>query len=318
MPAVARKTAARARPAPPRPDAPPSWLLRFLRQLYQPGVLFPTALALAAIVTWPYLPAWTPDLSVDPAYQVTAERLQLPAAHQWIPHNFRGRVLRRAGGTSEQPLSLLRDGLSERLAESLAAEPWVREVTRVELHRDGVIAVDLTFRRPVLMVSTARGMYAVDETGVLLPPEDFRAEDIRQFPLARQPQSLPNVPAGQVWNDAGVQQAAHLAAALFPTGSSSDPWRSLELAAILIPSAAAQEGTQGPLTFEILTAGGSRILWGHAPGTDSLEPSTEQKLARLVYYREQCGGFETAQGPTRIDIRDIKVIYAGSLDEERR
>lgn len=293
-------------------------MLRFLRQLYQPGILFPTALACAAIITWPYLPAWTPDLSSNPAYQVQAERLHLPAAHPWIPADLPQRVLNRAGATPDQPLSLLLDGLAERLAKSLAADPWVREVRQVRLQRDGVILVDVTYRQPVLMVSTSRGMYAVDETGVLLPPEDFRAEDIRHFPLARNPQSLPNVPAGTKWRDAGVEQAARLASALLPTGEATDPWRSLGLSAILIPSPTTDVDPSRPYALELLTAGGSRIVWGHAPGTDSLEPSTEQKLARLVYYREQCGGFETAQGPTRIDIRDIEVIYAGALTEERR
>jgi len=159
-------------------------------------------------------------------------------------------------------------------------------------------------------------MYAVDGEGVLLPPEDFRAEDIRRFPLARNVSTLPRVGAGDVWSDPAVLGAARLAALLTPQQDETDPWRSLGLAAILLPQSPPNGGQ--PLTYELQTTGGSRIIWGHAPGGDSLEPSPDQKLARLVYYREQCGGFETAQGPTRIDIRDIEVIYAGALTENRQ
>jgi hypothetical protein len=308
--AVVPRTTARPKPA---SAAGPSWAARLLHRLYQPGILFPTALAMGLIVMWPYLPAWAPDLSHDPTYQVTAERLQLPARHRWVPPRFAADVLTRAGATPDHPLSLLVDGLSERIAKSLAADPWVKSVREVRQQRDGTIAVELEFRRPVLMVSTPRGMYAVDAEGVLLPPEDFRAEDIREFPLARGVRSLPQVGAGQVWTEPGVRGAAQLAAVLAPKLDAADPWRSLSLAAILVPS----NGGEARATYELLTSGGSRIVWGHAPGADSLEPPVEQKLARLVYYRQQCGGFETAQGPTRIDIRDIDVIHASALSEQR-
>ncbi len=312
MPVVPRNTARTSRAA----TQVPSWWSRFLHALYQPGLLLPVALALGTIVLWPYLPAWAPNLSRDPAYQVTAEKLQLPPRHRWIPEDFNEQVLSRAGATPERPLSLLLDGLSERLAKSLAQDPWVKSVRKVQQQRDGTILADIEFRRPALMVTTPRGMYAVDADAVLLPPDHFRAEDIREFPLARGTQSLPRGGAGDVWDDSGVLGAARLAAVLAPGEGETDPWRAWQLESILIPSL--PSGSDVRPTYELLTAGGSRILWGHAPGTDSLEPPPEQKLARLVYYRKQLGGFETQQGPNRIDIRDIDVIYAGSLTEERR
>lgn len=310
MPVVPRTAASRR----DVPRATPTWLARWAAQLYQPGILLPTAVALAVIITWPYLPAWAPDLSHDPAYQLTVDELRLPAAHEWIPAEFAARLLERAGATPGRPLSLLRDGLAERIARELELDPWVQSVERVQQHRDGTVTVELTFRRPVLMVSTPRGMYAVDAAGVLLPPEDFAAEDIRRFPLARGVSVLPRVGAGQVWEHPGVRGAARLAVLLAPKGDDTDPWRALGLQAILTPT----EPVGGALTYELLTAGDSRIVWGRAPGEDALEPPPEQKLARLVYYRETCGGFETASGPQRIDIRDVDVIYSGALDEARR
>ena len=294
----------------------PPWPMRVFRQFYQPGLLFPLAVALGVIVTWPYLPRWAPDLSSDPAYQVTVERVHIPERHEWVPFEIVERVLARAGATPERPLSLLRDRLSAELAESFAAEPWVKAVREVRRERDGTIKVDLEFRRPALMVSTPRGMYAVDAEAVLLPPQDFRAEDIPRFPLARGATSLPQVGAGQAWNDPVILGAARLAEFLTSVDEDAAAWSRLGLAAIVLPG---RESAADRLpSYELETAGGSRIVWGDAPGAESLEPSPKQKLARLIYYREQCGGFETAEGPARIDIRDIEVIYAGALEEQRR
>ena len=293
--------------------------------MWQPSFLFPVALALGAIVTWPYLPAWEPDFSVDPTFQLTADRLVLPARHRWIPVDFAQRLITRA--TSEvaagkQHSSVLQPGLAQDLYHAAASEPWVRAVKLVQVQRDGSIQLDLEFRRPVLMVATPRGTYAVDVEGVLLPPEDFTASDVQEFPVARLPRMPPIDGPGMKWGDPDLEGAARLAAVLAPAGDPQDPWRRLGLAAIELPSHLARDERaalpEPDACYQLITKGGSRILWGRAPGATTLEPPAEQKLARLQYYLDQCGSFESSQGPSRIDIRDIDVIYAGSLSEDRR
>lgn len=303
----------------------PAWIVRLLHRMWQPAFLFPVAVALGAIVTWPYLPAWEPDLSADATYQLTADRLLLPARHRWIPADLAERLIARATEdvtASGRHSTVLLSGLSQRLYTAAAQEPWVREVRSVQVQRDGSIHFDLDFRRPVLMVATPRGMYAVDIEGVLLPPEDFTANDVQQFPVARLGRMPPLVGAGMVWGDADLEGAARLAAVLAPEGGPQDPWHRLGLAAIELPSHVTQDMRatlpEPDACYQLITRGGSRILWGRAPGTTTLEPPAEQKLARLQYYLDQCGSFETSQGPSRIDIRDIDVIYSGSLSEGRR
>jgi hypothetical protein len=128
--------------------------------------------------------------------------------------------------------------------------------------------------------------------------------------------SLPQGPAGQNWGDAVVAAAARLASVLAPEQNLEPHWKRFGFVAILAPSA--ETKTSGPesLTFEILTRGGSRIVWGKAPGADALEPNIEQKLARLDYLL-RFGALDGAQGPRRVDIRLFDGISLQPLNAAR-
>lgn len=308
--------AARSRTTVTRVAPRRAWLRDACARWYRPVWLFPLALILAGLVTWPYLPRWTPDFSGDPLYRLTADQLVLPVTHEWIPVDFANRLLHRLGDTP----TLLNAELPEQLRQELLLEPWVAAVHSVQVRREGRVAIDLEWRRPVLMASTPRGMYALDAQGVLLPAEDFTAADISRFPVAVGITSLPNVPAGRLWSDAAVIAAARLAELLAPGQTPGDPWQRLGLSRILLPGAAAagesRAEASGP--YELETRGGSRIVWGAPPGVSTIEPSAEQKLGRLDYYLQQCGPFDGPQGPVRIDIRGPDAIYAGALSPTTR
>jgi hypothetical protein len=296
---------------PPSPEARrPSLPLRLLLGLYRPSFLFPAAVSLALIVTWPYLAAWTPDLRGRSEFVLSPERIVLPPGNEWVPSGLARRVLQKSGISKA---SLLDDDLAERLARAFAAEPWVKQVRGVRKHRGGRVTVDLVFRRPVLMAAASGGMYPIDDSGVLLPPVDFSAGDISRFPIARNVRSLPSGPPGQAWGDPIVEGAARLAAELHPADSAPSPWERFRFAAILLPTPDSASPGPEELSYQLETRGGSRIVWGQAPGKESLEPPTEVKLERLAYYLQQCGSFETAAGPSRIDITGFDVIRAESL-----
>lgn len=290
--------------------SPAALAVRLVRRLYQPSVLFPTAVSLAMIITWPYLAAWAPDLRGRTEFRLSADRILLSPRAEWTPHDLTERVLQRAG---IQHASLLDDDLTERLARAFQDEPWVKQVRSVSKRRGGLVNVELDYRRPVLMAATTAGVYPVDEDGVLLPPTDFTPQNVARFPLARNVRSFPSGPAGQPWGDPVVAGAARLAARLIARDAGACAWDRWDLEAILLPTPDAASPLPEDLSYQLQTRGGSQIVWGQAPGGSSLEPPVEVKLERLNYYLQQCGSFETAAGPSRIDITGFDVIRAKSL-----
>ena len=78
---------------------------------------------------------------------------------------------------------------------------------------------------------------------------------------------------------------------------------------------AATVGAVGQLALR--TTGGSRIIWGRAPGSDRPgELSAEQKIGRMEEYLARKGGFTDPQGPLEIDIRHWKEITARPLGDD--
>jgi hypothetical protein len=306
-------------------DAPRiGWLTAFREQWYRPERLLPAALLLTVLFTWPYLLRWAPDLSRELAYQMTPQRLHLPPAHRWVPGDFADRVLARAerwaAAQGRTPLSLLHPALTECLARSLLAEAWVEGVHQVHQHRDGTVRVELVWRRPALMVATSRGMYAVDRHAVLLPPEDFSAADVAKFPLAVGVATWPQGGAGEPWGDPALLGAARLAALLAPRLDADDPWEQWGLATIVLPALARDGGEPSAVRepYRLMTRGGVEILWGDPPGVETLEPRTEEKLARLELHLKRSGGVERPHEVIRIDLREREAWQAEGGRGQRR
>src|SRR5690606_40551676 len=152
---------------------------------------------------------------------------------KWVP----GDLLQEVRDQSELPaeLSLLDESLVRRIASAFARHPWVESVTSVIKHSSGV-KVELVYRQAVLMVRTPRGVYPVDSQGVLLPPEDFSATDVEQFPQLLEVRSAPQGPAGTGWGDEAVCGAARLADRLTRASDHETPWERYGLQAIVIRS----------------------------------------------------------------------------------
>jgi hypothetical protein len=138
---------------------------------------------------------------------------------------------------------------------------------------------------------------------VLLPPQEFSVAETRNYPTIAGVSSTPQGPAGTEWGDAIVGEAAKLADELGPC------WKKLGLSAIVCPSATDRHAKIDEGVFLLTSSGGSRIIWGHAPGTDHPgELSTRQKIGRLEEYVQRFGGFDHPQGPYLIDIRHWRDI----------
>lgn len=268
------------------------------------------ALLIGGVYLYPSLRAWLPDLDSQPEYRFRTSDLRTNAPHRWVPANLTERVLSDAGVPEE--VSLLDESLAPRIAAAFAAQPWVAGVETVRISRHHGIEVRLTYRVPVLMVETqgGGGMYPVDRDGILLPPADFTPDDIAEFPKLRGIESPPTGGSGSAWGNPVVLAGARLAEVLTPDGDLERYWRRFQLSAI----EPAQEEAGVPVTFELATAAGSRIIWGRPPGEDELEPSVEQKLGRLESYFAGQGGSDSPQSRRRIDIRHFDAIEVISLE----
>ena len=104
--------------------------------------------------------------------------------------------------------------------------------------------------------------------------------------------------AARPWGDPRVVGGAEIAAALAEVWQ---PWR-LER---IVPSPRAPAGTVEP-TYQLVTRGGTRILWGLAPDSKaSGEISAAEKVARLRQYLADHATFEGRDGPQELDVRTL-------------
>jgi hypothetical protein len=162
------------------------------------------------------------------------------------------------------------------------------------------------------MVEVRQGQYPIDSRGVLLPPQDFSVADSRSYPVITGVVSTPQGPAGTDWGDNVVAGAAELAAELAPH------WKKFGLVAIVAPRTVDDHEKIDEGVYVLLAKGGSRIVWGHAPGTDHPgELSTKQKIGRLDEYVTKFGGFDRPLGPYQIDIRHWRDISRTPLSAQR-
>jgi hypothetical protein len=281
-----------------------------LRQLYRPVTLATAAAVLLAGLFISQLKGLLPDLQERREYRLGAAQIEITQPPHWVPHDLVAQVVERADLPAE--LWLLDENLVGDVAEAFRLSPWVEEVISVSKSFPARVVVELHYRRPVAMVEVKQGQYPIDAHGVLLPPQEFSVADTRIYPTISGVVSTPQGAAGTEWGDSVVSEAAQLAAELAPY------WKKLALASIVCPRTADHHGKIDEGVFVVTARGGSRIIWGHAPGTDHPgELSTRQKIGRLEEYVTRFGGFNGPQGPYEIDIRHWRDISRTPLSAER-
>jgi hypothetical protein len=279
------------------------------RALYRPVMLATAAAVMLTALFFPRLKGLFPDLSGRSEYRLNADRIQINSPPHWIPHDLVAQALQQANLPEE--LSLLDEALVADVAEAFRLSPWVEEVVSVRKSFPARVEVVLRYRQPVAMVEVKQGKYPIDGEGVLLPPQDFSVAEASGYPTISGVVSTPQGPAGTLWGDEVVEDAARLAADL---GGS---WKKLRLTAIVCPRTTESHARIDAGVFVLTADGGSRIIWGHAPGTDHPgELSTAQKIGRLENYVSRFGGFDRPHGPYQIDIRHWRDISRTPLSAE--
>lgn len=292
------------------PAAPPGMVRTLRQQLYRPMTLITAAVVLAAAFGWPILRPLIPKLDSRSEYHLQATQIHVTQAPHWVPHNLVEQVIGHAD--LPEQLSLLDENLTRDLAMAFALHPWVEEVVSVKKSFPASVDVTLNYRRPVAMVQVKQGLYPIDVSGILLPPQDFSPSDAKAYPQIVNVHSTPQGPAGSGWGDPVVIEAARLAVELAPH------WKKLQLAAIVCPRSPQKSDELDAGVYTLSTVGGSEIVWGHAPGTDHPgELTTSQKIERLETYAAKFGGVDQPQQRFRIDIRHWRDIRRKPISAER-
>jgi hypothetical protein len=281
-----------------------------LRQLYRPVTLATAAVVLLVAIILPQYLGRLPDLADRPEYLLDAADIEITQPPHWVPRHLLSQVIENADLPAT--LRLLDDSLVQEIAGAFQLSPWVEEVVSVTKSYPPKIVVVLKYREPVAMVEVKKGQQPIDRHGVLLPAQDFSVSESRTYPVISGVASTPQGPAGADWGDQVVHDAAVLAAELSPA------WKKLGLAAIVCPTSTENRSKFDESVFVLRSRGGSRIIWGHVPGTDHPgELSTKQKLGRLEDYVKRFGSFDSPQGPYEIDIRHWRDISRTPLSAHR-
>jgi len=282
---------------PPARPAPIAWHWLRLALRPQNRGLFFTAMVLiaaiaAAIYSWQ---RWGTLATQSADYVVTSENISVTPQPAWIHSDVKADVVRTAGLSR---LALRDKQLVEHVARAFALHPWVAKVVRVEKQFPAKVEVEVIYRRPVAVVSVAArgegGLLFIDEESVLLPTSDFASTQARDYLRIEASGEIPAGIYGTRWGSPRLAAAARLAAVW------GDRWKSLGLYSI----ASVQSSTKD-LEYELRTASGIRVVWGAAPGSESLgEPSAEQKIAALERLVHDKGPLDRTGGPAVIDLRE--------------
>jgi hypothetical protein len=278
---------------------------RLLDCLFHPNFLLAVSCVVAAFVFLPKLGLRWPELPRNAEYRLRTSNIEITAPPHWIPHDLVEQVARRSELPDE--LSVLDRSLARRLAESFERHPWVKKCRKVSVSVPARIQVELEYREPVAIVNvvhaTKTAMFAIDAEATLLPTADFSPAEIANYPAIVNVSERPAQTDGLIWKNPSVLAAARLAALLKPH------WKEFGFQAIRVPAAVERDASDDDVPLQIVTRGGSRVIWGRPPGANHPgELLAEKKIERIKFYLKHHGPFDAPHGPYEYDITRWKDI----------
>jgi hypothetical protein len=239
---------------------------------------------------------WGPTITRAPAYGLDESKFEVTAQPTYIHANVKREAV-RAGNLAG--LSVLDPKLIEKVQQAFAVQTWVESVERITKHHPARVVVEIKYRRPIGMVEIAqgdeRGLLPVDTQGVLLPPEDFSANQVRNYLRISIGTTAPQGPVGTPWGDPRITAAASIAESL------GDTWQKLQLYRLQHTG----DDPAGAPLFDLTTREGAKVIWGHAPGHEiSGEATASEKVAYLATWHEKNGPLSALGEKKEINVRD--------------
>jgi hypothetical protein len=168
--------------------------------------------------------------------------------------------------------------LARRIAENLAerGRGWVADVERVEIHPNGIVAVQCRFRRPLAWVQHGDACYLIAEDGVRLPGRYLPSDASQSGLMIIRGVSGPVPPVGSPWPGADAKAGVRVVEACYTKAFRQ------QITAVAVDNYGGRLARRRPHIELVTNRPGRRIWWGRAPGEeDGFEISAAQKLVLL-------------------------------------
>ncbi|QDS98644.1 cell division protein FtsQ/DivIB [Adhaeretor mobilis] len=253
-------------------------------------------------------------------YLLSAEAITATDQPEWITGDVLSQVVKNAG--LDRRISIVDNSFIEEIQNAFALHPWVESVGKIEKSYPPAIHVELTYRRPVAAVETTVRdsrlgvagnsvlLLPVDRHGIHLPAEDVPGVGLRYLPRIMGIVGQP--PQGQRWDDPRVAGAVDLAERL------TADWERLYLSEILPSPRPEINGPRQYFLYDLITRGGTRIVWGAAPRDNPPgESDFQEKLQRLNRCVRRTGPLDSVRGPKIVDVRNGERIVARTAKKEK-
>jgi len=208
-------------------------------------------------------------------FNLTIDSVGLDARCHWLPEDVKKEIENRVMHLKD--LNLLSEGVLDKVEESLAATPWVKEVSSVEKVFPDKIRFNIVLRRPVAWVEYKGRKYLVDSDCFRLPSAKEEIPEISHLPLIRGMSGRTSIPEVNFkWESTRLKRGVYVATCLlsepvtFLTGS--EKIRIIDLSDV-------RPGGRGVL---LITDKNRSIEWGTTPLSGKVSMTTEEeKLAKL-------------------------------------
>jgi hypothetical protein len=247
-----------------------------------PGRRLPIYLLLAVALAAGWIALWRhvrERVIAGEQYRLRIQQIAITPRPAWIRADVRAEAIR--DGSIDEPMSILDEDLTLRIAKAFELHPWVAEVKQVIKHHPARVTVELVYRRPVAMIAVPGGLYAIDVQGIVLPSDDFSPVEAVRYPRLASMPGMARPVAGTRWTDHRVMGAARIAEQLLTD------WPTLKLHRIE-PLAIESAGSDGGPQYQMMSRSEGRIIWGHAPGEEGpSELPAAEKLSLLRRMAEQ-------------------------------